>query len=66
MVVVRCFNIYPLITKNKDLLLLSLEEKNTLIVRFHTSNYVLVLFQVRMDSTQYDSRRLNMNVTTEL
>jgi hypothetical protein len=47
------------------MLLLSLE-KNTLILRFPTSNYAGVLVQVRLDSNQFDTRRLNNIVIFEL
>jgi hypothetical protein len=58
MVAVRWVYVYTWITKNKVMLLFSLEEKY-LIGRFRTFNYARVLVQVWIDSIQFDSRRLN-------
>jgi hypothetical protein len=44
------------------MLIQSLEEKNTLVVRFPTSNYARVLVQGRMDFIQFESRGLTKNV----
>jgi hypothetical protein len=48
------------------MLLSSLEEKKNSIFRFRTFNYDRDLVLVRMDSIQFDSRRLKMDVIFEL